>query len=272
LETLHPGLVQILAFTHNRSPKLIGTGFIVAANSDHAIVITAAHNFHEGVRNAQFPKDYRHPSALPEFLKEISIDPSKVRAVHRKQQAVEVCVIEFVAWDEASDLAVMKIVPQDRVSNRFDTFFRMKRESVEVGSEVGLIGYGDMAVVSEQMDGDKGQFSTESRVVFRRGVITKIHPEGYSLCRTRCVETNIPVFSGMSGGPVFIIPDDDEDMIPFGLVSFDPEPEGVSAKYDRSIAGRSVAAMLPTRITEITTDKRGVLFNFGEKTVVLKGS
>ncbi len=68
-DPLNNGIVTLLAFSPHRSPKPIGTAFIVAAYGKSAIAITAAHNFKD-VQNKQNPRKKHHSTALPEFLTE----------------------------------------------------------------------------------------------------------------------------------------------------------------------------------------------------------
>jgi hypothetical protein len=83
--------------------------------------------------------------------------------------------------------------------------------------------------------------------------------DGHILCRGPCIETTIPVFAGMSGGPVFQTSKPGQSMTPFGLVCSDPD-EPVALKNDRSRAGSSILSLLSHEITNDTDEERKVLF------------
>lgn len=70
LEKNHPlntGLITLIAYSPDRSPRIIGTAFTISVFGDSAVGITAAHNFDE-IEKSQHPRKGHHRSALPEFL------------------------------------------------------------------------------------------------------------------------------------------------------------------------------------------------------------
>jgi hypothetical protein len=78
---LKDGMIVILSFRSDRTPVLIGTGFIITASGSTAIAVTAAHNF-DGIRSTQTEKQSHHASALPEFIRgldRVDLDRKKVR-------------------------------------------------------------------------------------------------------------------------------------------------------------------------------------------------
>jgi len=262
------GLVSLIAFGPDRSPKPIGTGFIVAASGNSAIAVTAAHNFSEGIRQVQNPEPGRHPTALAEFLprgEEISLDRKKVRAIYVAGERVEICVMGFAAWDRTADVAVFALRPQD-VNDKtvFKAFHQLGGVAPQVGEVVGLLGFGGMEIGHEYRDG-KGFESAmlASRLVLRAGRVKARHEAGHLLCRGPCLETTIPVFPGMSGGPVFCLPEADRPINPFGLISSDPE-EPINLKNDRSRAGSSIVSLLPHEIVSDTGEKREIVIELSD--------
>ena len=72
----------------------------------------------------------------------------------------------------------------------------------------------------------------------------------------------------MSGGPVFLLPESGKDIVPFGLISHDPEDEDtMELKNDRSRAGASIAALLPHDIVNDTGEKRDVIFRLAQASI-----
>ena len=103
------------------------------------------------------------------------------------------------------------------------------------------------------------------------GKFTEADIREHSLIRTLCFETTIPIFNGMSGGPVFLVPEPDREIVPFGLISHDPNPdnpEDAAQKMDRSKPGASIIACLPTSIIELSEGKRLVGFHFSEAQLI----
>jgi hypothetical protein len=177
LASLHEGLVSLLAFDHARSPRCIGTGFIVAAHGNHAVGITAAHNFHEGVRGVQVPHPQHNPTAISEFLPHaelIKLDRRNMRAIYQVGSRIEVCVFGFAAWDKRTDLAVFTLTGQDASKDLFRTFHRLGHVQPGVGDLVCVAGYGDMDTKADRRDGDQ-RFTLTRRLVMRAGRVKAVH-------------------------------------------------------------------------------------------------
>lgn len=263
-DSMHSVLVTLLAFGPDRSPTLIGTGFIVGAYGNRALVFSAAHNLHEGVKKVQEPNPLHHLSALREFLPgfdEIALDQKVLRGIYVANGRVEVCVIHGVLWNTATDIALMLLAPQDIANETvFRTHLQLEDYSPRIGDEVCMLGYADMTVDECVKDDRFEMFTAKSRLILRAGRIKGVHSEGHILCRGPCVETTIPVFGGMSGGPVFRIPKTERGEIalkPFALISHDPD-ESSKEKNDRSLEGSSVAALLPITSVKKTLDGQQV--------------
>jgi len=250
---MNNGMIVILAFEKNRSPRLIGTAFIISIHDSGAIAVTAAHNF-EGVKTAQSPNSTHHPTALPEFLGEvqkINLDRKEVRAICYDLDGVEVAPILWAAWDVKTDVAFFSIAPQDAGPDFFKSCFNITNPPLSIGDEVALLGYADMEVkTSEVNEGGFHRFKMHQRPLLRLGKITQLHNDGHILCRGPCIETSIPVFSGMSGGPVFKMGEEGEFIKPFGIISSDPEAE-YEQKNDRSIKGSTIVSLLKVDVKSI---------------------
>jgi hypothetical protein len=109
---LDEGLVSILAFGPDRSPKPIGTAFIAGSYGSHAVAVSAAHNFHIAVRSIQNPNPRHHPTALTEFLPNaevVDLDGKKLRALYRAGNRCELCIISSLICDQTSDVAIITL-------------------------------------------------------------------------------------------------------------------------------------------------------------------
>ena len=258
LDQMNQGMIALIAFNSNKRPKIIGTAYIVAAYKSYALAITAAHNF-AGIRSAQTPNSNHHFSALPEFLgdmQSINLDRTRVRAICHDSKGTEVAPISWAAWDKKSDIGIFLITTQDCGNNFFNSFFSISSPSLSVGDEVALLGYADMQL-KEKSRNTKGiqRFIMQKQLLFRSGKITKLHTDGHILCRGKCIETSIPVFSGMSGGPVFKMDNSGKPIMPFGVISSDQEAD-VSIKNNLTKAGASIIALLDSKVNTINKGVR----------------
>lgn len=255
LENFHPlnsGIVMLVAFTPERSPRPIGTAFIIGAYGDFAVAITAAHNF-QGVQDVQIPNKKHHLTALPEFLGEtqiLNLDRKKLRAICSEDKKIEVSVIGWAFFDKKSDIAIFSIIPQSNKNGCafFKSAFILDDACPGIGDEVAVLGFANMKVPLEERD-KKGRerFHVSRQLILRCGKVTNIHLGGHILCRGPCIETSIHVFPGMSGSPVMILGKGGEPIKPFGLVSSDPDDNEV-IKNDRSVAGSSIVALLQPKV------------------------
>lgn len=256
-------LVSLLAFDQNMRASLVGTGFIIAASPQSALVVTAAHNL-EGMTKAQTPWTLSHPSALPEFAvgstQGLSLDRQFFRAVYKKNSTVEFCVIGQVSWVPELDIALLSIHPQEQTDREvFGDAVRIDSAIPREGQGVFMIAYDKMEVQDQTIDEAGHISSTLARVVaLRRGVISAVHLRGTRLSTWPCFETTIPTDPGMSGG-MFIWPGEgDQKIVACGVLSSDVSSP--DAWKDFRVAGQSNGAMLwpAMGLTIDATDEMGV--------------
>jgi hypothetical protein len=250
------GIVLLLAFKQNRSPRPIGTAFIIGVEEQNAIAVTAAHNL-QAIGEAQAPIKKHHATALPEFLNDsnvLDLDRKKVRAVCFENGKVEISVITRATYDKDLDIAFFSFIPQSKKIKFFSKYrFNLDDYSPKLGDEIAVLGLGHISVLFEERDGKgKESFQIECQSILRRGTVTNIHNNGHILCRGPCIETSIPVFPGMSGAPVMVLDKPGRPMKPFGLVSSDLEHDK-EIKNDQTISGSSIIALLNPIIKSDTT-------------------
>lgn len=260
IESLDKGLLTIIAHDLNRTPHIIGTGFIVDSDGLKATCITAAHIFSE-VRRLQNPHQKSHRSTLPEFApspKKIDIDRKNFRAISFDGERVESAVIEGLTFDETTDIAIFSIALQHSTSKPFFfNHFLINDIPPTIDNLVCVLSYANQSVLNHECHGEQASFGMERRLVLRVGRILNYYPNGHRLCRGSCIETSIPVYSGMSGSPVFYYDDTNGTEIKvFGLVCCDPDEddEQKEQKQDRSVEGHSIFATIPC---QINVDKDG---------------
>lgn len=258
-ESLDRGLLIVYVY-HNEAVVPIGTGFVISSADNRAVAASAGHVFSE-IRARQAPPSRNHPSALLEFLppvKPVDVDRSKLRVIVPNASSNKMAYLDGLAFDEAADIALMSISALDGSSAAFPQEYLLDDQVPAVGDLVAILSYGNLALKAEGSTASDHKLNLEYRPVLRVGTVLSVHGEGTRLCRGPCIETSIPVYSGMSGGPVFHFNGGVGPMRVFGVVCSDPDPD-TEAKQDRSIAGRSIVAMLPTKVEHGPTGKTFVL-------------
>jgi hypothetical protein len=252
---LDRGLVSLVSLDEQSLPTLIGTGFIISATGRTAVACTAAHNF-QAIAQSQVTYQISHSSALREFLPNVaplSVDKTRLRAVCTDGSHPEMAIIDWVVWDPPSDIAFFGLRTQnDNEKSYFSTFFFLDDRTPKVGDEVAVLGYEGMEILQATGGADM-RFTMARRPLLRLGRVAALHIEGHILCRGPCIETTIPVFPGMSGGPVMLFGAASAPMKPVGVISFDAD--GGTDKRDRSIRGYGTFALLRPAIT-VTGEKQ----------------
>lgn len=242
--TLNHGLVSILAFDDDLRPVPVGSGFITAAFGDGAVCCTAAHIFtHLSQLQKVGPRP--HPTALSDFLPKgapLDLDRKKLRVMCWEDGKIEFAYIDWAIWDERADLAFFGIHVQDGSDrNFFRSNMLLDHERPKVGTEVAVLGYHEMRVLSFEGTKDQNKGTFGRQLLLRCGRVTAYYPDGYALCRSACIETTIPIFPGMSGAPVMKF--GGGSILPFGVMSFDPDTVPAD-KWDRSVPGHSIVPLI----------------------------
>jgi hypothetical protein len=147
------------------------------------------------------------------------------------------CPINSAWWDTGTDYAIFQICSPDHI-RLFEAFFVLDDNVPDPGSDIAMVGFGEMEVIRDSEHPDRGTISR--RLVQRVGKVESVYPDGHYLLKTAFIQTSIAIFSGMSGGFVARY-DPNIPPKPFGIISHAPEPQPVN---DRSISGQSVAVVL----------------------------
>jgi hypothetical protein len=238
-------LFTIAASTEAGELRVMGTGFVVLAGPAYCFVISAAHVFEE-VQRLQRGPSRSHRSTLPEFApapKPIDLSLQKVVTITRKEDGRAVfCALAGVAFDSNGDFGIAEIRPQVGQESEFPLREILLDDRVpQIGELVCIASYADLSCTTD----DSEKFVVTRTPIVRVGKVLDVFPEGHRLCRGPCFETSIPVYSGMSGSPVFWY-SPGAPLAAVGLVCSDPDEDGPH-KNDRSRAGRSLVACLPVQ-------------------------
>ncbi len=259
------GMLTLIAFNEEGVPFGLGTAFIISHDDRVAICVTAAHVFTE-VRRIQSPLQRYVPSALPEFLpppRTIDLSEQKIRAIALEGDRVEALIVDGAIIDEVRDIAVFRVALQnDNALAFFSAEFEADDRVPLAGDTICMLSYGELSTFDFEEDGGMSrQFKMGRRLILRAGTVIASYPNGHRLCRGPCIETTVPVYSGMSGGPVFLFGNPGDPMRPFGLVCSDPDEDG-PLKQDRSHAGSSIISLLPCQVAIDEHGQRTVRFEF----------
>lgn len=193
----------------------------------------------------------------------LRIDGDKVRAVCFNGVGVEMAFVEWAVWDRSSDIANVGVRTQDgTAADFFVTCFLLDDSLPSVGDTVMAMGYEGMAITDFQRIGTGQKYELVRRLLLREGRISAVYPDGHELCRAPCVVTTIPMFPGMSGGPVALGGNSRQEMKPFGVISHDPN-DGRN-KYDRSLEGYSVVPLVRPEIQVLGDKKQMARLKFGD--------
>lgn len=204
-DQLRPSLVGFLAFGPDREPALAGTGFVVAGNSDYALVLTAKHVLTEGVLRTQRPSARSAPSAL--FVRpgdsQPSIDPKKLRAVWMGTDHANLLNVQHVGYNDTLDIACCVVNPQTEHAAPFaPVSIPLDTAVPNLGDTVYQVALASMTVdeLAAPVDATgKHQAVKLSRAVnIRVGVITGVHPAGFRQYRWPSFTTSIPSISAIS--------------------------------------------------------------------------
>ena len=142
------GIISIMAFDPDQSPRLIGTGFVIQANGSSAIAITAVPTI-----STAYGRSYNltahHPTTPREFLgelKSLEIDQTRVRAVCFDGSRVDVFLPNLVGCmgSGADEYAAFAVAHQNNDANFFKGSFLLSDSAPVIGDEVALIGFADI--------------------------------------------------------------------------------------------------------------------------------
>jgi hypothetical protein len=196
----------------DRTPQPVGTASIVATIEQQLLILTARHNI-DHIKNVDQPYgDRAHPSTPDIFRAELSKDlfikNTNCYLVFPSREGNKCSPVRSVAYKPEFDIALGYCVLPDGIEPPAP--LAIDTNPPQVGMKGLAIGYVDMSAHIIQLDERpsdvlwqfEGQFSMSDCEVIGA------EPRGSSLCRSPCFQINVPIHSGMSGGPVINFPDD----------------------------------------------------------------
>ncbi|WP_395701018.1 trypsin-like peptidase domain-containing protein [Aquabacterium sp.] len=225
-------MVTFLAFDKDRSvtgQTTVGTGFVIGAADDLAVVITAKHVL-DGVHTIQTPHARHALSALfvPESQSLPTLDPARLKVIWMGTDSAGPLNVAWASFNRSSDLALCVVEPQPVAPPPFKPSSVLLDMAVPaVGEVVHMVSIDEQSaeelVPPQKRDGAGQVMRINRRVSIRRGVVTSVHPDGYNQYRWPCFMTTIPAPGGASGGYVYV-PRDGEPIAACGVVCADLDP------------------------------------------------
>jgi hypothetical protein len=214
-------VLPVLAIDQVGTAHYKGTGFLIVSIGRTALMVTAAHvtNAFKTIEN---PLPRHHPTSQFQPVR-YRFEFKRVRpcAIYQDPELGGVlCSIVSSVEMAGADLALCEIQFQDGVTDdlRFQSRFAIDSTPVEVGERILATGYGKMPSTIEA--NATGQYEFAGGLSHRSGFVTHVyHDRGPRGQRNPCFEVSIPLFGGMSGGPLTTV---DENGIPSvrGIVSY----------------------------------------------------
>lgn len=256
-EELRHGLAVLMASDQNGKLQPIGTCFIVKCFDRIAIAMTATHNL-EAVRSLKMHRPRHHSSTPSEFISKsgpIDLSQSAIHVVAFKGGLLKSCKVLWAIAVEKTDTSIVCLDSSDE-PNFFSKEFLLSARNPVVGDSIGVLGFSDMRESAKsQQSAEPGFYQFELRVLVRTGKVVGLHPNGHLLCKAGCIESSIPVFPGMSGGPAFFFSAQERSIEVFGIICSDSAFEDGSTKYDRSKSGQSTITLIDRAVD---VDEHGV--------------
>lgn len=228
-----------------------GTGFIIAAMGRHALVATAGHVL-DGICNRT-----KKPVAKTLF-RDGSDDTSPVIAGDEHEIVILVQsdgktfhAEVFEAWgSKQHDVALLSVSLPENVNAIINKQFLINPSGPKIGDEIYVYGYFDGKDTSTEIipEGFESLLKTilgdlpaqfGARISYQKGRVIKDYADGIGLVRSPCFVVDVPFNSGMSGGVVFEV--SENQFVACGLVSSD---EGNSSDDVMGTGGHAVAAKL----------------------------
>jgi hypothetical protein len=241
---LDAAMVALLAWNRrSREPSILGTGFVIGAWGQYALVACARHCLEYAVR-VQTPYSSHHASSPRDFVfgPRLSIDASHLRVIYASRNAVDVCRVIYASAVDQLDVAVIIIQSQDGNDITFETRVDIDTSLPTPEADILLLSFADLGVSEWSISEDKVE-----KIILRRrvsalwGKIVSVYPHGLRHYRFPCFTTTAPVTAGMSGG-ICAYFEPGLPLIACGMIAADASDH--NARRNKLTAGESIISAL----------------------------
>lgn len=230
----------LVAIGEDRSLEVLGNAFVIYAAGRGATCLAAAHSFTE-VAERQRRRKGQSLLGIPDVLQPKGphyMDSEGLFAIFLGAEGPFQCRIEQQNYIHGHDVAsFVAVAPEgaEPFRNRIGLDLRMPR----IGDRIGTIS---STPCLEPLEPGVSRLGLQYHM--RSGFVTEVNWQGgrYPMAR-HVFETTMPVLGGMSGSPVFYMPESETDPLAVcGVVSLDcSSPEAFD---DCDVAGCSTMSML----------------------------
>lgn len=232
----------------------LGTGFVIAAMGNHAVVVTAAHVLKEiADRTRKSPPLVVFNDGTTQFRKVLAGDEDEQIVLFKTENASFQGEVTHAWGCSASDLAILSVDVDPKANQLVTNQFLISSRLPEIGSPIMIHGYFASNDVSAEMIppgfeglikhlmGDLPSF-IEGKVSQMAGKVIDVFYDRHILVKGPCFQVDVPINSGMSGGPVFQITEAGQPIV-IGAMSSD---DGTEADLSLGTGKSAIAASLVT--------------------------
>ena len=246
-DSFRPALGTIVAYDRDHVAGIAGTAFIVGAEGQFALAVTAKHVLTEGVAQHQRPHRRYVPSSVFQHAHNatLSLEPNAFKVFVLGASSALALNASFASYNNDFDLACLLLLPQAGETLTERVAIPLDLDDPPVGAVVHMVSQGDLRAdelrAPQTNDGEGQEVSLFRRLSIRRGVVTAKYPSGFRHYRWPCFTTSIPATPGMSGGFVFW-PRDGITIAACGVVCADSSTSAAHASFmecGESIIGSS---------------------------------
>jgi hypothetical protein len=211
LENIEQVMFPLFAVTSDAKWHPVGTAFVVATFEDgYALLFTAAHNL-KYVMHLDKPYSSEHPTTPIEFLKKKAnsnrvLEKTNLYALVKYDEEPFLAALYQAQTLGGSDLGAFMLRLDPRKKKAFKLRFAINSAPVELGKRLTAFGYKKMQFRwVEEPNYDENRFDIEigyGGPGSKDGRVTQLCPKGIGINKWPGYLTNIPIDSGMSGGPL----------------------------------------------------------------------
>jgi len=262
-------------------PQPIGTASIVAVVDRQILILTAKHNI-DHIRKVDQPYgDGTHPSMPDIFRRSLPNDyvtkNTQCYLVFPTKGECKYAAIHRAAYNPDFDIAIAGCVLPEGIDPPKP--LAIDTDPPHIGITGLATGYGDMtarAYAGEDENSTHDRWEFEGKLLAEHCQVIEVSPHGSTVLRSPCFQINVPIHSGMSGGPVIHFLDHGTAAI-YGLLTADesgnPSRPGESngARALASALWISVSLSMPIERANRTTEewtlldliRKGIVKNLG---------
>jgi hypothetical protein len=275
-------VLPIIVVGPNGAAKHVGTAAIIASLPDRQLLIlTAKHCIIDDIKKVDQPYgDYAHASTPDVFRieppKDLLIKNTDCFVLFPFQEGNKSSAIGKAVYKPEFDVALASCILPDGVEPPVP--LAIDTNPPQVGMRGLAVGYSDMRARTVRLEENAraGHWEFEGQFAPRRCEVIKAEPHGSSMCRWPCFQIDVPIDSGMSGGPVVNFPDNEHAAVCGVLASDlsinpDKQTEGSGEKALASALWISVALSMwiergngtMEEWTLLDLIKKGIVQDFG---------